>query len=185
VPPHNEVTRILSAIDAGDVQAAQQLFPLVYDELRRLAAAQMAREKPGQSLDATALVHEAWIRLAGGQTFESRSHFFRASAQAMRHILVDRARARNAEKRGGRWSREELADWHKVVQTPEQVLSLNDALDRFAITEPRKAELVTLRFFGGLTMPQVADALGVSLPTAERWWAFARSWLFTELSGPG
>ena len=185
MPPSSDVTRILSAIDAGDPRAAQQLFPPVYDELRRLAAAQMAREKPGQSLDATALVHEAWIRLAGGQTFESRSHFFRASAQAMRRILVDRARARNAEKRGGRWSRAELADWHKVAQTPEQVLALNEALDRFAATEPRKAELVTLRFFGGMTMPQVADALGVSLPTAERWWAFARSWLFTELSGPG
>jgi RNA polymerase sigma factor (TIGR02999 family) len=179
------VTRILSAIDAGDPGAARQLFPLVYDELRRLAAAQVAREKPGQSLDATALVHEAWLRLAGGQTFESRSHFFRASAEAMRHILVDHARARNADKRGGRWSRVELADWHQFAQTPEQILALNEALDRFASTEPRKAELVTLRFFGGMTMPQAADALGVSVPTAERWWAFARSWLYTELAGPG
>jgi RNA polymerase sigma factor (TIGR02999 family) len=184
VPPITDVTRILSAIDAGDPGAAQQLLPLVYDELRRLAAAQMAREKPWQTLDATALVHEAWMRLAGGQTFESRSHFFRASAEAMRRILVDHARARNAGKRGGRWSRVELADWHKVVQTPEQVLALNEALDRFAATEPRKAELVTLRFFGGMTMPQAAEALGVALPTAERWWAFARSWLYTELSGP-
>jgi RNA polymerase sigma factor (TIGR02999 family) len=185
VPPTSDVSRVLSAIDAGDPAAAQQLFPLVYDELRRLAAVQMAHEKPGQTLNATALVHEAWIRLAGGQTFASRSHFFRASAEAMRRILVDRARARGADKRGGRWSRVELAEWHKVAQTPEQILALNEALERFASTEPRKAELVTLRFFGGMTMPEAADALGVSVPTAERWWAFARSWLYTELAGPG
>ena len=177
----SDVTRILSAIEAGDPHAARQLFPLVYDELRRLAAVHMAREKPGQTLDATALVHEAWIRLAGTQQFESRSHFFRAAAEAMRRILVDHARANNADKRGGRWNRVELADWHKVAQTPAQVLALNEALDRFAVVESRKAELVTLRFFGGLTMPEAADALGVSLPTAERWWAFARSWLYTEL----
>jgi RNA polymerase sigma factor (TIGR02999 family) len=183
--PPNEYERLTpeeaAHLDAGDPRAAQQLLPLVYDELRRLAAAHMAREKPGQTLDATALVHEAWIRLAGGQAFESRSHFFRASAEAMRRILVDHARARKADKRGGRWTRVELADWHKVVQAPEQVLALSEALERFAATEPRKAELVTLRFFGGLTMSEAADALGVSLPTAERWWAFARSWLYTEL----
>jgi RNA polymerase sigma factor (TIGR02999 family) len=180
----NDVTCILSAIDAGDPRAAQQLLPLVYDELRRLAAAQMAREKPGHTLDATALVHEAWVRLTGGQQFESRSHFFRASAEAMRRILVDHARARNADKRGGLWTRVELADWHKVAQTSEQVLALSEALERFAAVEPRKAELVTLRYFGGLSMPEAAEALGVSLPTAERWWAFARSWLYTELLGP-
>src|SRR5262245_15296095 len=180
----SEVTRILSALDAGDPHAAQQLLPLVYEELHRLAAAQMAREKPGQTLDATALVHEAWMRLTGGQSFESRSHFFRASAEAMRRILVDRARARNADKRGGGWTRVELADWHKVAQTPEQTLALHEALERVAATEPGKAELVTLRFFGGLSMPEAADALGVSVPTAERWWAFARSWLYTELLDP-
>src|SRR5262249_26919936 len=179
--PMNEVTRLLSALDAGDPRAAQQLLPLVYDELRRLAAAQVAREKPGHTLDATALVHEAWMRLTGGQQFESRSHFFRASAEAMRRILVDHARARSAGKRGGRWTRVELADWHKVAQAPEQVLALSEALERFAVIEPRKAELVTLRFFGGMSMPEAADALGVSQPTAERWWAFARSWLYTEL----
>jgi RNA polymerase sigma factor (TIGR02999 family) len=144
----------------------------------------MAREKPGHTLDATALVHEAWMRLTGGQQFESRSHFFRASAEAMRRILVDHARARGAGKRGGGWTRVELADWHQVAQTPERVLALSEALDRLAGVEPRKAELVTLRFFGGLSMPEVAAALGVSLPTAERWWAFARSWLYTELLGP-
>ena len=180
----SEVTRVLSAIDAGDLGAAQHLLPLVYDELRRLAAAQMAREKPGQTLDATALVHEAWMRIAGGQAFESRSHFFRASAEAMRRILVDRARAKNADKRGGRWTRVELADWQKVAEAPEQVLALNEAIERFAAVEPRKAELVTLRFFGGMSMSEAADALSVSLPTAERWWAFARSWLYTELLEP-
>ena len=181
----NEVTRILSALNAGDPGAAQQLLPLVYDELRRLAAAQLAREKPGHTLDATALVHEAWVHLTGGQSFESRSHFFRASAEAMRRILVDHARARSAGKRGGGWTRVELADWHKVAQAPEQVLALSEALDRFAGVEPRKAELVTLRFFGSLPMPEAADALGVSLPTTERWWAFARSWLYTELLEAG
>jgi RNA polymerase sigma factor (TIGR02999 family) len=180
----NEVTQILNAIAAGDPHAASQLLPLVYEELRHLAAAQMACEKPGQTLDATALVHEAWMRMSGGQFFESRSHFFRASATAMRRILVDRARAKNADKRGGSWTRVELADWHQVAQTPEQILGLNEALERFATIEPRKAELVTLRFFGGLSMPEAAAALDVSLPTAERWWAFARSWLYTELVDP-
>jgi RNA polymerase sigma factor (TIGR02999 family) len=145
----------------------------------------LAREKPGHTLDATALVHEAWVRLTGGQPFESRSHFFRASAEAMRRILVDHARARAAGKRGGGWTRVELADWQKVAQVPEQVLALNEALERLAAVEPRKAELVILRFFGGMSMPEAAEALGVSLPTAERWWAFARSWLFAELLDPG
>src|SRR5262249_51829376 len=133
----SEVTQILHAIAEGDPHAAEQLLSLVYDELRRLAAAQMAREKPGQTLDATALVHEAWMRLAGGQQFESRSHFFRASAEAMRRILVDHARARGAGKRGGGWTRVELADWHKVAQDPEQVLALTEALERLAAVEPR------------------------------------------------
>ena len=178
------VTRILSAIGQGEPHAAEQLLPLVYDELRRLAAAQLAREKPGHTLHATALVHEAWMRLTGGHQFESRSHFLRASSEAMRRILVDHARARSAGKRGGGWTRVELADWHQVAQAPEQVLALSEALDRFAALEPRKAELVNLRFFGGMSMPEAADALGVSLPTAERWWAFARSWLYTELLSP-
>jgi RNA polymerase sigma factor (TIGR02999 family) len=180
----DDVSRILSAIEQGEPHAANQLLPLVYDELRQLAAHKLAHESAGQTLDATALVHEAWMRLAGGQPFESRSHFFRASAEAMRRILVDHARARNADKRGGRWARVELADWNKVAQAPEQVLALSEALERFAASEPRKAELVTLRFFGGMSMPEAAAALGVSLPTAERWWAFARSWLYTELLGP-
>ncbi len=187
----SEVTRILSAIDQGDPQAASQLLPLVYEELRKLAAGQMAQEAPGHTLSATGLVHEAYLRLVASPLHEQdkeprwqdRGHFFRAAAQAMRHILVDRARARKADKRGGQWQRVELADWHQPGQTPEQTLALNEALDLFAAIEPRKAELVTLRFFGGLSMPQAAEVLGVSLPTAERWWAFARSWLYIELSG--
>src|SRR5262245_59616976 len=121
---------------AGDPRATQQLLPLDYDELRRLAAAHMAREKPGQTLDATALVHEAWMRLAGGQLFECRSHFFRAAAEVMRRILVDHARARNADKRGGPWTRVELVDGLEVAQAPEQVLALSEALERFAALEP-------------------------------------------------
>ena len=177
----SEVTRILNAIEQGDPHAAEQLLPLVYDELRRLAALQMARERPDHTLDATALVHEAWLRLVGNESFASKSAFLRAAAAAMRRILVDHARARNADKRGGRWDRVALADWHKATPTSAQVLALNDALDRLAAEEPRKAELVALRFFGGLSMPEAADALDISVPTAERWWAFARSWLFTEL----
>ena len=176
-----DVTRILSAIEQGDPHAAAELLPLVYDELRRLAAEQMAHEKPGQTLEATALVHEAWIRLTGGRQYEDRRHFFRAAAKAMRRLLVDRARAKGADKRGGGRRSVELAEWHQVDQIPDQVLELNEALERFAAMEPRKAELVTLRFFGGLSMPEAAEAMGVSLPTAERWWAFARSWLYTEL----
>jgi|SRR5215831_8313712 len=176
-----DVTRILSAIEQGDPHAAAELLPLVYDELRRLAAEQMAHEKPGQTLEATALVHEAWIRLTGGRQYEDRRHFFRAAAKAMRRLLVDRARAKGADKRGGGRRSVELAEWHQVEQIPDQVLELNEALERFAAMEPRKAELVTLRFFGGLSMPEAAAAMGVSLPTAERWWAFARSWLYTEL----
>jgi RNA polymerase sigma factor (TIGR02999 family) len=181
----SDVTRILSAIEQGDPQAAEQLLPLVYDELRKLAAAKLAQEKPGQTLQATALVHEAYLRLMGSNTFGSKSQFFRAAAEAMRHILVDHARARNADKRGGRWQRVGLADWHQAAQTPEQVLALGEALERFAAAEPRKAELVTLRFFGGLSMAEAAEALGVSLPTAQRWWAFARAWLYAELVDVG
>jgi RNA polymerase sigma factor (TIGR02999 family) len=180
-----EITAILSALAQGDADAANRLWQMVYDELRRLAAQQMSHEKPGQTLQATALVHEAYVRLVGSNTFGSKSQFFRAAAEAMRRILVDHARAKNADKRGGRWQRVELADWHQAAQTPEQVLALGEALERFAAVEPRKAELVILRFFGGLSMAEAAEALGVSLPTAQRWWAFARSWLYAELAEDG
>jgi RNA polymerase sigma factor (TIGR02999 family) len=180
----NQITQLLRAADGGDRQAAHQLLPLVYDELRQLAAARLASEKPGQSLQATALLHEAYLRLVGedaGQKWDGRGHFFAAAAEAMRRILVDHARAKHADKRGGRWNRLELAEWHKVADAPEQVLALNEALERLAVVEPDKAKLVTLRFFGGMTLEEAADALGLSLRTAERWWHFARSWLYTEL----
>jgi RNA polymerase sigma factor (TIGR02999 family) len=180
----SDVTQILHAIAEGDSNAASQLLPLVYDELRKLAAQRLAREMPGQTLQPTALVHEAYLRLVGEdeeQHWDGRGHFFAAAAEAMRRILVDHARAKGADKRGGRWKRVDLADWHNVAQPLEQFVALSDALDRLAALEPQKAQLVTLRFFGGLTLPEAADVLDVSLRTAERWWLFARSWLYTEL----
>ncbi len=179
----NTVSLALDAIARGEPGAAGRLLPLVYDELRRLAAAHLAGEKPGHTLDATALVHEAYLRLTGGQAFESRSHFLRAAAEAMRRILIDHARARAAEKRGGRRARVPLDEAAKWAESPDHLLDLDDALARFAAEEPRKAELVVLRFFGGLSTPEAAAALGVSVPTAERWWAFARTWLYAELGG--
>lgn len=157
------------------------LLPLAYGELRRLAAAKMAAERPDHTLDATALVHEAYLRLGGDQAFENRSDFLRAAAEAMRRILVDHARARNAEKRGGGRRRVPLDEAIRWRESPEHLLALEDVLKRFAAEEPRKAELVTLRFFGGMTMPEAAQVLGVSVPTAERWWTFARAWLYSEL----
>ena len=180
----SDVTRLLDAAAAGDRQAAAELLPLVYDELRQLAAARMAAEAPGHTLDATALVHEAYLRLTGGASrSRPRSHFFAAAAEAMRRILVDHARAGTADKRGGRRDRVPLDEAATLAPSrPDQLLALDEALDRFAAEEPRKAELVMLRFFGGLSIPEAADALGVSVPTAERWWAFARTWLYAELS---
>jgi RNA polymerase sigma factor (TIGR02999 family) len=180
-----EVTRILNQIQPGDPDAARHLFPLVYDELRRLAAEKMSREKPEQTLDATALVHEAWLRLVGVKsevTFENRRHFFGAAAEAMRRILVDRARERNAQKRGGDRKRIRLDQLSLAAErTPEAFLALHEALDRLATRDPRKAELVQLRFFTGLTIEQAAEALGVSTSTADNDWAYARAWLKAEL----
>jgi RNA polymerase sigma factor (TIGR02999 family) len=183
-----DVTQLLSAAAGGDRQAGDQLLPLIYDELRKLAAHRLAHENPGQTLQATALVHEAYLRLVGedpGRKWDGRGHFFAAAAEAIRRILVDHARARRADKRGGRWTRVELADWHNVAQPPEQILAMSEALERLAAVEPEKARLVTLRFFGGMTLEEAAEALGVSLRTAERWWLFARSWLYTELLEEG
>jgi RNA polymerase sigma factor (TIGR02999 family) len=154
----------------------------VYAELRRLAAAKMGGESGGHTLDATALVHEAFLKL-GGESFATRSAFLRAAAVAMRRILVDHARAHAADKRGGGRTRVPLADAARWTDSPDHLLDLNDALARFATEEPRKAELVELRFFGGMTTAEAADALGVSVPTAERWWVFARAWLYADLSG--
>src|SRR5215831_15898110 len=180
----NDVTHLLAAIDQGDPHAAAQLLPLVYDELRRLAAAQMAREKPGQTLDATALVHEAYLRLIGDQQFTNRRHFFAAAAEAMRRILVENARRKMSLKRGGDRERLELNEEQLVASAPRQdLLALNAALDQLAIRDPVKAELVKLRYFAGLTLDQAAAALELSPATADRYWAYARAWLHQEITG--
>lgn len=174
----SEVTQILDAIEAGDSRAAAQLLPLVYDELRGLAAAQMAREQPGQTLNATALVHEAYLRLIGDQQFENRRHFFAAAAEAMRRILVEAARRRTALKRGGLANRQSLDEIAFLAPaSDEQLLSVHDALDDLARADPEAATLVKLRFFSGMTMSEIAGALGISVRSAHDLWAYARSWL--------
>jgi RNA polymerase sigma factor (TIGR02999 family) len=181
----SEVTRILSAIEQGDPHAAEQLLPLVYDELRKLAAEKMAREKPGQTLEATALVHEAYLRLVGvdkAQHWNSRRHFFAAAAEAMRRILVERARARGSFKRGGGRERLDLEDLKVAApDRPEELLALDEALTRLAAVEPQAAELVHLRYFAGQTMGVAADLLGLSLRSTHRLWAYAKAWLLQEL----
>jgi RNA polymerase sigma factor (TIGR02999 family) len=182
----NEITQVLSAVERGDPHAAEQLLPLVYDELRQLAAQKLANETPGQTLQPTALVHEAYLRLVGAGEephWDSRSHFFAAAAEAMRRILVDNARRKLATKHGGGRRRVPLAEFHRITESPQDVLDLDDALTRLAAREPAKAQLVQLRFFAGLSTPEAAAALGVSVATAERWWSFARAWLFSELQG--
>jgi RNA polymerase sigma factor (TIGR02999 family) len=183
----SEVTRILSAVEQGDPHAAGQLLPLVYDELRKLAAQRMAQEKPGQTLQATALVHDAYVRLVDGdqaQHWNSRGHFFAAAAEAMRRILVERARSKRRIKRGGGRQRIELDEACPVVEPPsDDLLALDEALTRLAERDPLRAELVKLRFFAGLTMAEAAEALGLSLATAERHWTFVRVWLYAELRG--
>jgi RNA polymerase sigma factor (TIGR02999 family) len=187
----NDVTRILSAIDHGDPQAAEQLLPLVYDELRKLAAQKLAQEKPGQSLQATALVHEAYLRLVGTQDpgWNGRNHFLAAAAEAMRRILVERSRRKRAEKRGGELRRVDLyaVDLLCVPSgTPvDDLLALDEALTRFAAHDPVKAELVKLRYFVGLSVEEAAGVLGISRATAARHWDYARSWLYSELRGRG
>lgn len=182
----SEVTQILCAIEQGNPQAAEQLLPLVYDELRRLAAEKMAKEKPGQTFQATALVHEAYLRLVDvkkAQHWNSRGHFFAAAAEAMRRILVEQARHQRRLKRGGTMERVDLDSDCAVSESARfDLLALDEALTRLAAEEPVKAELVKLRFFTGLTMSEAADVLGVSVATAERYWTFAKSWLFAELS---
>ena len=185
----SEVTQILNAIDDGDPNALARLLPLVYNELRLLAAAQMAREKPGQTLDSTALVHEAYLRLVASPLrehgkepqFANRGHFFAAAAEAMRRILIDSARRKNSVKHGGDRRRVPLDEAQRISECPDEILALDDALTRFAVEEPAKAELVKLRFFAGLSTPEAAAVLKVSVATAERWWTFARTWLFAAL----
>jgi RNA polymerase sigma factor (TIGR02999 family) len=179
----SEVTRLLDAANRGDRRAAAELLPLVYDELRKLAAARLAREKPGQTLDATSLVHEAFLRLVGEQAFDGQRHFFAAAAEAIRRILVEQARRRQAKKRGGAGNREELDPDRFASPTPDdELLALHEALDRFAEAHPEKAELVKLRYFAGLTADQAALALGISPSAGDRHWAYARAWLRRALS---
>ncbi len=183
----SEVTRILSAIEQGNPQAAEQLLPAVYDELRRLAAEKMAQEKPGQTLQATALVHEAYIRLVDvgrAQHWNSRGHFFAAAAEAMRRILVDNARRKASPMHGGDRRRAELKDMCSATGVAaNDLLAIDLALTKLAELNPSKAELVRLRFYAGLRVPEAAEALGISTATAERYWAYARSWLYCELNG--
>jgi RNA polymerase sigma factor (TIGR02999 family) len=183
----NELTQILDQIQHGDPQAAADLLPLVYAELRRLAAAELAREKPGQTLDATALVHEAYPRLVGPadeERWQSRGHFFAAAAEAMRRILVDRARRKGRKKREGGRVRVSLDAVEPATAAPDDdLLALDEALSRLAEAEPTAAELVKLRYFAGLSIPQAAKALGMGARSADRLWAYARAWLLDALTG--
>jgi RNA polymerase sigma factor (TIGR02999 family) len=180
-----DVTQILSAIEQGDPRAAEQLLPLVYDELRKLAAQKLAQEKPGQTLEATALVHEAYVRLVDVdqvQHWNSRGHFFAAAAEAMRRILVDNARSKHSLKRGAGRSRQPLDEASLVApRMNEDILAVNETLNRLAAVDPEAANLVKLRFFAGLTSEQAAQALGVSARTADRIWRYARAFLLKEL----
>jgi len=183
----SEVTRILSAIEDGDPQAAAQLLPLVYDELRLLASQWLAQETPGQTLQPTALVHEAYVRLTGTSgpetSWDNRGHFFAAAAEAMRRLLVENARRKNRLKHGGDRQRIELEAAESLAQAPsEDLLALDEALTRLTAHDPVKAEVVKLRFFAGLTMPEVAQSLDLSLATVERYWTYARTWLYAELA---
>jgi RNA polymerase sigma factor (TIGR02999 family) len=185
----NDVTRILSAIDRGDPAAAEQLLPLVYDELRKLAAGKLAQEKPGQTLQPTALVHEAYLRLVDGppaQGWNGRGHFFAAAAEAMRRILVDEARRKRRPKHGGDRRRLPFETLDSAAEgRTDDLIALDDALSELARREPVKAELVKLRYFAGLSLEEAADCLGISPVTAKRHWAVARAWLFAALSDGG
>ena len=179
------MTAVTALGDPGDDrQAASELLPLVYEELRKLAAHKLTNEAPGQTLQPTALVHEAWLRLVGsaGSRFDDRGHFFAAAAEAMRRILVENARRKHRLKRGGQWQRVSLEELQLATESdPATMLSLDEALEKFARQYPEKAELVKLRYFAGLSLPEAAQALGVSLTTAKRHWTFARAWLYGEL----
>jgi RNA polymerase sigma factor (TIGR02999 family) len=183
----SDVTRLLDAAATGDRQAAADLLPLVYGELRKLAAARMASESPGQTLQPTALVHEAYLRLVGGgqaDGWSGRGHFFAAAAEAMRRILVEAARRKRGPQHGGNLERHDLhPDLAIIDEKPDRLLALDEALDRLAAVEPRAAEVVKLRYFVGMTIPEVAGALGISHRTADADWAYARAWLRAELRG--
>jgi RNA polymerase sigma factor (TIGR02999 family) len=186
----DDVTRILAAIERADPTAPGKLLPLVYEELRKLAAQRLTQEKPGQTLQATALVHEAYLRLVDveqAQRWDGRGHFFAAAAEAMRRILIDNARRKARAKHGGELKRvnlDEAAALAEPAALIDDLLALDEALGKLATEEPSKAELVKLRFFGGLTIPQAAEVLGISQATAERYWTYARVWLYAELERP-
>jgi RNA polymerase sigma factor (TIGR02999 family) len=181
----SDVTQLLDAIQNGDARASDQLLPLVYEELRKLAAVKMAQEKPGQTLQATALVHEAWMRLAGTdepKAWNSRGHFFGAAAEAMRRILVDRARQKARLRHGGDLERVDLEHVTMAVDdSDDTVLAIHEVLEKLALESPQKAEIVKLRYFAGMEHAEIAQSLGVSEPTVRRHWAYARAWLYAEL----
>ena len=180
----SDATVLLTAVEQGDPTAAEKLLNLVYEELRRLAAFKMAQQAPGQTLQPTALVHEAWLRLVGTQnpTFKNRSHFFSAAAEAMRHILIDRARRKQTQRHGGGFERVDLDSVALAApSTDDQLLAVHEALDKFALKHPLQAEVVKLRYFAGMTNEQVAQLLGISISTAKNYWNFSRGWLFNEI----
>jgi RNA polymerase sigma factor (TIGR02999 family) len=180
----SNVTVILDAIQKGDPKAPEELLPLVYDELRKLAAFKLAQQSPDQTLQPTALVHEVYLRLLGHEqrSWQDRKHFFAAAAEAMRHVLVDRARRKASVRHGGGWQRLDLDDAVIAAGTSdENILLINEALEKFALHDPACADLVKLRFFGGLTFSQAAEIMGISERTAQRFWAYARAWLYREI----
>jgi RNA polymerase sigma factor (TIGR02999 family) len=183
----NDVSQLLCAIEQGDPKAASQLLPLVYEELRQLASQKLAQEKPGQTLQTTALVHEAYLRLVGkneSDPWDNRRHFFAAAAEAMRRILVENARRKRRQKHGGGRKRRDFDDVQPSSREPrEDLLAVDEALTKLAQTDPTSAKLVELRFFAGLTSAEAAQALGISARTADRYWAYARAWLYREIQG--
>jgi len=182
----SDLTRILQAMESGEARAADQLLPLVYEELRKLATAKMAHESPNQTLQPTALVHEAWLRLTGDENvkWEGRGHFFGAAAEAMRRILIDNARRKQALRHGGGQQRIDIDEVEiAAFAKADELLAMNEALEKFAALDRQKAELVKLRYFVGLTIEEAAQVLGVSAPTAKRWWTYARAWLYQKIQG--
>jgi RNA polymerase sigma factor (TIGR02999 family) len=183
----SELTRILTAIEQGDAKTSEELLPLVYNELRRMAAHKMANEPAGHTLQPTALVHEAWLKLVDSpaRSWQNRAHFFGAAAEAMRRLLIARARRKNTQRRGAGATHLDVDELQIASPIPqERLLALDEALNRFTTVEPRQAELIKLRYFVGLKIEEAAEVHGISEATAKRWWAYARAWLFNEISGP-
>jgi RNA polymerase sigma factor (TIGR02999 family) len=183
----SDVTRILTAIEQGDAKASEELLPLVYHELRRMAAYKMAHEPAGHTLQPTALVHEAWLKLVDtrAQSWQNRAHFFGAAAEAMRRLLIARARRKQSQRRGAGAAHLDVDELEIATPLPDdRMLALDEALNRFASAEPKQAELVKLRYFVGLKIEEAAEVLGISEATAKRWWTYARAWLFNEINMP-